>query len=50
MPTLFLQLSLVLVLATILGIGAKALKQPLILAYIFTGVVISLFGIFKQKT
>src|SRR3989344_2067082 len=48
MPTLFLQLSLVLVLATILGIGAKALKQPLILAYIFTGVVISLFGIFKQ--
>ena len=48
MPVLFLQLSFVLVLATILGIVAKTLKQPLILAYIFTGIIVSLFGVFRE--
>lgn len=47
MPILFLELASVLVLATALGIIAKSLKQPLILAYIFAGVIISLFGFFK---
>ena len=31
-----------------MGIIAKTLKQPLILAYIFTGVIVSLFGFFGQ--
>lgn len=48
MPTLFLQLSFILVFATFLGILAKTFKQPLILAYIFTGIIISLFGVFKD--
>ncbi|HSX18751.1 MAG TPA: cation:proton antiporter family protein [Candidatus Saccharimonadales bacterium] len=48
MPVLFLQLSSVLVLATILGIIAKTLKQPLLLAYIFSGFIISVLGFFKN--
>ena len=47
MSTLFFQLALILVLATILGIFSKLLKQPLVLAYILAGLVISIFGIFK---
>lgn len=47
MPTLFLELAGVLVLATILGIVAKSLKQPLLLAYIFAGLIISFLGFFK---
>lgn len=47
MPVLFFELSLVLVLATVFGIVSKALKQPLVLAYILAGVVISIFGLFK---
>ena len=47
MPHLFLQLASILALATILGIFARALKQPLIIAYIFSGIIISLLGIFK---
>ena len=42
----FFELALILVLASILGIIAKTLKQPLILAYIFAGLVISVFGVF----
>lgn len=48
MPHLFLNLSIILVLATALGILARRLKQPLILAYIFAGILISVFGIFRQ--
>src|SRR3990167_5595031 len=47
MPHLFLELAGILVLATGLGIVAKGLKQPLIVAYIFTGVVISYLGLFR---
>lgn len=47
MPILFLELASVLVLATALGIIARILRQPLILAYIFTGIIISIFGVFK---
>lgn len=47
MPNLFLQLSSVLVLATILGIVARIFKQPLVLAYIFSGIIISLSGFFR---
>lgn len=43
----FLQLSTVLVLATVLGIFAKILKQPLIIAYIASGIIVSFLGIFK---
>lgn len=48
MPPAFLELTSVLVLASILGIVARVLKQPLILAYIFAGVVIAFFGFFKS--
>lgn len=48
MPILFLELSLVLALATILGIAARIFRQPLIIAYIFTGVIISVVGVFKD--
>lgn len=45
MPHLFLEFAGIFVLATFLGIVARALKQPLIVAYIFTGIVISYLGI-----
>ena len=48
MPTAFLELAAVLALATFLGIIARVFKQPLILAYIFAGIIISLFGFFKN--
>ena len=48
MPHIFLQLALVLVIATILGLISRSFKQPLILAYIFTGIIISVFGLFKE--
>ncbi len=48
MDNIFLQLSVVLVLASIFGIIARFLKQPLITAYIFTGIVISLFSFFRE--
>ena len=48
MPILFLELSLVLALATLLGIAARIFRQPLITAYIFTGILISVFGVFKN--
>lgn len=47
MPPAFLQLSAALVLATILGIFAKVLKQPLIVAYIASGIIVSYLGIFR---
>lgn len=47
MPHLFFQIASVLVLATALGILARALRQPLIIAYIFTGVVIYYLGAFR---
>jgi len=48
MPHLFFQIAAVLVLATVLGILARGLKQPLIVAYIFTGVVVSYLGLFRE--
>lgn len=47
MPTAFLELSAVLVLATVLGILAKILKQPLIVAYIVSGIIVSFLGVFR---
>lgn len=43
----FSELAIVILLAAILGILAKILKQPLILAFIVTGAVISYFGFFN---
>ncbi len=43
---LLLELGLILVLAAILGIILKALKQPLILAYLITGLIIGALGFF----
>lgn len=48
MPPAFLQLASVLVLATILGIIARFFKQPLILAYIFSGLIIAFLGFFDH--
>lgn len=38
----FLDFALILSLAAVLGLVARALRQPLVVAYIFTGIVISL--------
>ena len=43
---LLLELGVILVLAAILGIILKALKQPLILAYLITGLIIGSLGFF----
>ena len=43
---LLLELGLILVLAAILGIILKAFKQPLILAYLITGLIIGALGFF----
>lgn len=48
MPVLFFELAIVLVLSTILGIVFRALKQPLILAYITAGIIVSLLGLFGE--
>lgn len=45
MPQIFLLFASTLVVASLLGIVARILKQPLILAYIVTGILISLSGI-----
>ncbi len=42
-----MQLAIVLVIASVLGVAARLLKQPLIVAYIFAGIIISVFGVFK---
>lgn len=42
-----LDLSIIILIATALGITAKILKQPLILAYLITGVIIGYFGFFN---
>ncbi len=47
MPHLFLQLSAILVVASLLGILARRFKQPLIVAYIFTGILLSFLGFSK---
>ncbi|MBI2599172.1 cation:proton antiporter, partial [Candidatus Curtissbacteria bacterium] len=46
MPPAFLELSAVLVLCALLGIVVRLFKQPLILAYIFSGVIIASVGYF----
>lgn len=45
MPQVFLLFASTLAVASLLGIVARVLKQPLILAYIVTGILISLTGI-----
>lgn len=46
MGTGILELAVVVLIATILGVIARLFKQPLILAFIGTGVIISRFGFF----
>jgi len=46
MDPLLLEMGIILVLAAILGIVLKALKQPLILAYLITGLIIGALGFF----
>jgi len=46
MATGLIELAIVIVFAAILGIIAKLLKQPTILAYLITGAVIAYFGFF----
>jgi Kef-type K+ transport system membrane component KefB len=40
------ELTIVILIATALGIACRLLKQPIILAYIFTGIIIGVFGFF----
>lgn len=45
MNTIFLEITIVIVIATLLGIIAKALRQPTILGYIVTGLIVGPFGL-----
>lgn len=45
MNIIFLEITVVLVLATFLGIVARALKQPTIIGYIATGVIVGPLGL-----
>lgn len=47
MPTGILELAIVVLIATFLGIIAKFLKQPLILGFILAGTLITYFGFFN---
>ncbi len=47
--TAYEELAVLLVLASILAIIFRSLKQPLILAYLFTGIFIGLFGFLNIK-
>jgi Kef-type K+ transport system membrane component KefB len=42
----FLELTAIILIAALLGLVARFLKQPIILAYLFTGVIIGLFQFF----
>ncbi len=46
MSTGLFELSIVILVAAGLGIAARLLKQPIMLAYIFSGIVIGIFGFF----
>jgi len=48
MELVFFQLASALVIAALLGIVARQLKQPLILAYILTGIIMSVFALFSH--
>src|SRR3990167_10138555 len=48
MSQIFLLFAITLAACALLGILARALKQPLILAYIVTGILISLSGILRS--
>lgn len=43
----FVEIGLVFILATVLGVGMRFFKQPLILAYILTGLALGFLGITK---
>ncbi|MEK7546450.1 MAG: cation:proton antiporter [Patescibacteria group bacterium] len=47
MDHLFLEITLVLALATALGIAARALKQPTLLGYIVTGLIVGPLGLMR---
>ena len=42
---MFGELALILGLAAVLGLAARALRQPVILGYILAGVLVSAFGL-----
>ena len=47
MDHLFLEITLVLALATALGIAARALRQPTLLGYIATGIIVGPLGLMR---
>jgi Kef-type K+ transport system membrane component KefB len=49
MNEMFFQLSAIVVIAAIISILFRLIKQPTILAYIFTGVLITAFGLFPES-
>jgi len=50
MPQIFLDIGVVLALASILGIFAHKLKQPILIGYIFAGILAGFFGFFNQDS
>lgn len=49
MNEMFFQLSVIVVIAAIIAILFRLIKQPTILAYIFTGVLITALGLFPES-
>lgn len=49
MQEIFLQITIIIVLSALIAVIFKVLKQPTILAYIFTGILISLLGVFPEN-
>ncbi|MBI4100374.1 cation:proton antiporter [Candidatus Microgenomates bacterium] len=47
MPNPFLEIGAVLLLSTIFGVGVRLFRQPLILAYLFAGLLLSFLGFTK---
>ena len=45
MASFFIDLSLIIVTATVLGLIAKLFRQPLILAYVITGIILGPIGL-----
>jgi Kef-type K+ transport system membrane component KefB len=43
------EIAVIVILAAALGLAARFLKQPPILAYIFTGILVSVFGVLNIK-
>ncbi|MFA6908312.1 MAG: cation:proton antiporter family protein [Patescibacteria group bacterium] len=50
MPQAFVDITLIVIIAAVLGIVARFIKQPTIVAYLITGIIVALAGIHSVAT